>query len=477
MSTIMPRGGKARPGFQQFKSDAKGDVAIMFGFTAVIMMMFIGAAVDIGRWLHVTRQTKLAVDTAVLAGARVLQVKGTTAASIVEAQTTALAFYTQNTAHRLPLYSHSATFIPVDNNTAFAGTVVAQIETPILRVGNAFGITDFDKLAVNATAEAVVSAGQNAGYNLEISMMLDVSGSMDGDKLVALKSASKGLIDTVIWADQSSHTSKVSLAPFSAAVRLPTSWNVAARGNASEYVTQTDTGTNRVCTGSGRRRVCNDVPYSNTYNIGRLTPCIGERHGANKFTDVAPGPGNYVTPEYNTNTSSTSCSQGQSEQVVALSNNKQTLKDTIDDMEIGGGTAGHLGTAWAWYTLSPNWADVFPAASQPAAYTDTSTKKIAILMTDGEYNKVFTAQGFSTGSNSPNGNSPTQAKALCDGMKAKGITVYTVGFDLGGNQTAINTLTYCASSGSHHYNADDGNELTDAFNDIATRIVELHLRK
>ncbi len=100
-------------------------------------------------------------------------------------------------------------------------------------------------------------------------------------------------------------------------------------------------------------------------------------------------------------------------------------------------------------------------------------------MTDGEFNAQFkslSGAGISASAgDANNGGSSVQAKALCDGMKAQGITVYTIGFDLGGNQTAINTLNYCATSAGHAYNAADAAELRQAFRDIALKISALYL--
>jgi hypothetical protein len=59
-------------------------------------------------------------------------------------------------------------------------------------------------------------------------------------------------------------------------------------------------------------------------------------------------------------------------------------------------------------------------------------------------------------------------------MKKK-LMVYTVGFALGGNSTAIDTLNHCASAPSMAYRADNGNELQQAFRDIALRINQLYL--
>jgi hypothetical protein len=59
-------------------------------------------------------------------------------------------------------------------------------------------------------------------------------------------------------------------------------------------------------------------------------------------------------------------------------------------------------------------------------------------------------------------------------MKAKGITVYTVGFQLD-TPTAEDTLKECASGPDKFYKAEDGEQLRLAFRDIALRLASLRL--
>jgi hypothetical protein len=204
---------------------------------------------------------------------------------------------------------------------------------------------------------------------------------------------------------------------------------------------------------------------------------VVERTGANKYTEAAPGAYNYIMTKYNSNGS---CALGASGQLVPLSSDKSALKTKIAGLTTSGGTAGQIGTAWAWYTLSPNWNSIWSSSSNhAAAYGTANLQKIAILMTDGEYNRQYDANGVSTsdsnGGSAANGTATNQARSLCTGMKAKGITVYTVGFDLGGNQPAIDTLSQCATDPSKFYNADDGEQLKQAFRDIALKISQLYL--
>ena len=72
----------------------------------------------------------------------------------------------------------------------------------------------------------------------------------------------------------------------------------------------------------------------------------------------------------------------------------------------------------------------------------------------------------------------SMAKRFSAAMKAKGITVYTVGFEIGGSSSvASQTLQQCATDPNKYYNADDGEELKQAFRDIALKLSSLYISK
>ena len=85
-------------------------------------------------------------------------------------------------------------------------------------------------------------------------------------------------------------------------------------------------------------------------------------------------------------------------------------------------------------------------------------------MTDGEYNTKYSGSS-----------SATQARALCTAMKAKGVTVYTVGFAISAGGEADMTMAQCATDDEHYYSADDPDALRSAFRDIALKIATLRL--
>ena len=456
-------------GLRFFTCDTSGATAMLFGLTTVAMLVFVGSGVDIGRWLHARQQTVRAVDAAVLAGARMLQIDGRDANAAMEA---AFRFYKSNTGTRLPLESDNISFSTNDQRTEVTASGAAFIDTPFLSL---IGIKHLPLLKLSGAefSTAVLSVGGNAESNVEISMMLDVTGSMAGQKLTDLKAAAKDLIDIVVWQDQSNYTSRVALVPFSAGI------------NGGLLAGQVGT------SAASQTRV-NLLDGSNPrWNLA--STCLTERTGTNAFTDGAPTGSDMIGRRY---TSNGECAPPNT--VVPLTSDKAMLKTVIDGFEASGSTAGHLGTAWAWYMLSPNWGTYLGEGSRPASYSDLSAtgsrgqpklRKVAVLMTDGEYNIQYCAPGIpdrnSNGRNNEkgsctaaNGSSTQQARTLCQNMRTAGLTVYAVGFQLGNSPDALTTLRdHCASDSTTFYNANDGEQLRQAFRDIALKISTLHLSK
>ena len=457
--------GAYKTAANRFAKDASGAVTIIFAFLLVILCLFVGAAVDIGRWAHARHQTIQAMDAAVLAGGSIIQAAENPAAALAEAQAAANRYYQENTKSRAPVLEDTVAFTATNNYTSFVATGNAYIQTVFLNFAHIPKLPLLDKSEASYSQAELSGGGQGSGgggnskIEVEISMMLDVTGSMAGSKIVDLRAAAKDLVNIVISEGAYARKVRVALVPFSEGVRLPSTANAAARGSpvSSQTVSYT----------SGR----------NTYNATYYrTHCVVERAGAEKYTEAAPGSGKYVMTMYKTNGS---CALSSDEELVPLTSNKTLLNTRIGKLGASGMTAGQLGTAWAWYTLSPNWNALWSSDANKAAAYGPNAEKIAILMTDGEYNMQYDSKGISTGSSgagsAANGNSTDQAKALCTAMKQKGIKIYTVGFALGGNQTAINTLKHCASSTSTNYTADNGTELKQAFRDIARKISPLYL--
>jgi Flp pilus assembly protein TadG len=463
-SAVAVRAARMSARLARLRRDSSGNALVMFALTFVVLMLSVGATVDIGRWLLARDQTLAAVDAAVLAGGRTLQTSGDTAAAVTAAQQ----FYLMNVVSRIPVQSDSITFAASGQSVTAHGN--AQIDTLFLQLANietlpliSQATAEFAKAEFAFGGTGGVSDGNNTDTETnEISLMLDVTGSMKGQKLEDLKAAATDLIEIVLGDAGEQANTRVALVPFSEDIRLPTSTaRDAARG-----------------TGLPSSKTLTSWSNSKTYY---LSDCVVERIGDKKYSDAVPTSDQYALAHYTSQTSGYGankkgeCTIPVGSEITPLSSDEAALLEKISGLSASGGTAGHLGTAWTWYTLSPYWSSLWDVANQPAAYGTTNLKKIAILMTDGEYNTEYDANGVKVGSTAAgpaaNGTSTVQARALCDAMKLEGIIIYTVGFDLSGpTSQSYQTLQQCASDTEKFYDAATGDQLQDAFRDIAIKL-------
>jgi Flp pilus assembly protein TadG len=173
--------------FTRWETDERGNVAIVFAMMAIILMLAVGAAVDVGRWLHARDQTISAVDAALLAAGRYLQTnQNDPAGAIATAQT----YYAQNVTSRLPVTGDSVSFVVGSDGMSVTASGTAYMQTSFL---NLAGV---DKLPLISTAttqfsQAQIAVGGNGGQSIEISLVLDETGSMVGQKLTDLQAAAK----------------------------------------------------------------------------------------------------------------------------------------------------------------------------------------------------------------------------------------------------------------------------------------------
>ncbi|WP_332701248.1 TadE/TadG family type IV pilus assembly protein, partial [Devosia sp.] len=316
---------------------------------------------------------------------------------------------------------------------------------------------------LRATSEVV----RNSNH-VEVALVLDTTGSMSGQKLTDMKTAAKDLVDIVVQDIQTPYYSKMAIVPYSMAVNVG-SYASSVRGSPKA--------------GQNPTRGTNDVPPYTTFRFKNadwnnrdwtINSCVTERTGAEAYTDAAPNTNAaLVGPNYQ---SSTSYCTAVSE-IQPLSTSKTTLKNKINGFTATGVTAGHIGLAWGWYMVSPNFAYLWPTASKPAAYGTDDLLKVVILMTDGEFNTQYcngvvskdswsTSSGSRISCNATNGSAFTQAKTLCTNMKAQGVIIYTVGFALGGNASAVDVMNSCATDEKHVYLPGSGAALKDAFKAI-----------
>lgn len=512
-----------------------GAVAMTFGFAMMLMMTSVGGAIDFSRWHSAKRLLSDSVDAAVLAGARTLQIEGGDTTAAIAAATS---YYQNNTAGKVDLASDTIAFIMVDSNTALTATGSATMKTSFLGL---IGIHEMTVLSDTGAgfAKASYSIGGQGGSNIEISLMLDVTGSMcdagtapctAGAKITGLKEAAKRLVDMVIPTTQTEYYAKMALVPFATGVRVGPDGGGGGLMQALTGLNAVRTFHEKVCTnwvytgpGSGGPEWGGGSYTCDSWDVQlrpawRLAPCVTDRfYDASwdfDYTDDAPGSGRWLNAQDGTRrpvgpdssnvvlTSGTGTAadpaeqwnytntgycydMAQENQMMPLTRDRTALKSRIDGLIAAGSTSGVLGTAWTWYTLSPRWNSIWTGDSRPASYSDLTNiqannrpllRKVAILMTDGIYNTYRSWAG------ADESDMAAAAKQMCANMKAEGIEIFTVGLGLNELSTtararAEDILRTCGTDVEHFYSTINAEELNVAFQNIAYQLGGIALKR
>jgi Flp pilus assembly protein TadG len=217
------------------------------------------------------------------------------------------------------------------------------------------------------------------------------------------------------------------------------------------------------------------------YKWSMNTKCVTERRWANQYTDAAPSTSR-IGPLYTSDPNSCSVN----DHIIPLSSAKDDLKTEIDGLNDGGATAGHIGLAWGWYLLSPNFASLWAASSTPGDYDDEEVVKVVVFMTDGVFNTAYCkgalsqdyagAGGTSIPCDATNGPPNDQTASLCAAMKGApyNIEIFTILFQVT-NTTIEDMLETCATDDDHYFDADSNEALLEAFDAIGGFVSDLRL--
>lgn len=398
-------------GTKNWAKDTQGNIVMLFALCLIPVMLVIAFAVDSTRQITTDRHLQSAIDAASLAGARAMEDSSVTDATIKEIALNSYKANLRTTHGDVDCVDATITV------NRLAGTVKVESNCAVQTL---FG----ENLSPETVSVSSASTAQANVTKLDLAMMLDVSGSMSGQKLVDLKAAAITAAQSLIT-PQTGDRVRVSF------VSYATSVNAGAYGNA----------------------VLGRAAGDDSDGDGLDKVCVSERTGTAAWNADKPELGKWIGDD------ATECPDSS---LLPLTHNLTTFENAINGLTADGWTAGHLGIAWSWYLIAPEWDDIWPTASAPLSYTEPHSVKAVILMTDGQFNTAY---------ESTQGDSNTQAMKMCDQMRDENVLVYAVAFQA--PTSAKDTLKDCAGQANRFFDADDGTQLLAAYAAIASQLSAL----
>ena len=459
---------------RRFAADLGGNFVVITGVLASVLALSVGFATNVAQLYNVKSGLKNALDAAVTSTARDLttgKVEPKDARNRVELFLKANGDPQVSSGDRLVL---DDLIIDQANKTVEA---TAHIDVDLFFP--LFGVGETQRVGNR-------SAAVYSDRSIEVAMMLDVTGSMKKtkriDKIGDLQAAATNAINLLLAGqDPRKPRVRVAIVPYAEAVNT---------GELADAVfVETKKGSNLPPP--------IDAPKS-VSAAKRPDNCATERkdkNGGADFSDDGPyterydRKGKIYLARVNRDDRVDICPQAE---LIALTADKRKLLDTIEEFKADGVTAGAIAVQWGYYMLSPKWRTAISDAGQgagPANHDTKKTFKVAILMTDGQFNTAFAgARDGDTPQMAQGDKSRSYAESLCANMKADGIEVFTIGFDLDDPQMrreernqAKSVLKACSSSDTsaikHYFEASTGEELDAAFKAIIANTERLALTK
>lgn len=463
--------------------DEAGQIAVTFALVLVPILLAIGASIDISQAMTARTRLGEALDSAGLAVASTV--------GLQDAQKTALAskfLYANYPGTEIG----TVTELTVTSVTSPAPGVRL---TGTSRVKTSFmGLVGVSSLDVNVNVEVVSEA-----KSLDVVLVLDTTGSMSGTKITTLKKAATDLANKLMVGN----TVKIGVVPFARYVNIGLgNRNIPGVSVPADTTSCTTVNQNvKTCTGSisytgtcsknvnPQPATCyNDgAPYTCTkydtvtYPCTKTTPtgcttkvvpktsctsqtwngCVGSRPPPNNATDSNFGSVNLP------GLMNISCSKP----IVRLTNSKVSVTSSIAGLTATDNTYIPAGLSVGWHVLSPG----IPFTDATPNNGNLITRRAMVLMTDGDNTVSLTGTGpLHNAASRPAADAVTSS--LCTQIKADGVEVYTVAFQITDTATK-NMIRNCASSPANYFDASDPVKLLAAFENITMALSNLRLTR
>jgi len=465
----------------RFSDDRRGNFAVAAAFCSTILALGLGFGINTVQAYQVKGALRDALDAAVTSTARDL-----TTGVIKEADARA-------SIERFLMANGDTRFMTTDS-FALDAIVVDRVAKTVEARASAHVDLAFQLFREKTPRVAVDSAAVYSDKRVEIAMMLDVTQSMEAnsrqrtDKIGDLIDAATNAVNLAMDQnrDPKNPRVRIALVPYADAV------NVGALASETVF---------REKAGGSDLPPAMDAPIAASAGSATDT-CATERKlrdGSADFSDDSPFAvrQNRQGKEYLAKVNRDDRLTGgncPSARLIPLTSDRASLVASISDYKAIGVTAGAIGIQWTYYMLSPRWRSAIVNAglgAGPADHAASKTLKVAILMTDGQFNTAYA--GIKDGnafrvSTEGAQKSSAYSERLCDNMKKDGIQIFAVGFDLDNATMSADArakakavLKTCSSPDTaaikHYFEASTGEELDAAFSEIISNTERLALTK
>lgn len=516
----------------------RGSIGVMFGAIVVVVVMFIGASVDLGKAFMARDGIQDALDSAALAAGREIEI----GAEKADAETKAREVFAAN----LPagLQDAELTMVEIDQDS---GQVILRaattLQTSFVRIA---GINELD-----IDAEAMVNT---SGGSFEVALVLDGSGSMKGVHIEALKSASHALVAAMFGDKSVSNNIKMGIVPFTALVNVGADnrnadW-IDSDGDSSVHYENMSEPVSRFALLDRMRNVSwagcvevrpgdhgiTDSPADASDPDSLFVPSFAPDEPDNVNAGSSRYYNNYIADDGGTCTSdppvcvrqdwrgrciqyrtatldpavaqsrvckydNVAVNEAQSggtivgpnhmcdgQPITGLTNDRATIDGAIDALTAYGGTNIAEGVMWGWRLLSP---EAPFDEGRPRNFPNNT--KIMVVMSDGanqliglnnHNNSYYSAWGFgSTKRLNPNSQT-TQSLSnsmdektnhACQNTKKDGIVVYSIAYNMNNHPSTRALLKRCASHPDKFFEAGSEADLIKAFEAIGLDLNSLRI--
>ena len=446
---------------QRFWGDQRGIAGPIIALTFTAIISSVGASIDYARAQMAQAKLSDTLDAAALAAGSIANAKPTEVVSVAQN------YFNVN----FPQGYMDASIAPLQfiNNVQDAPPIITASATiPTIFMG----IVGIDTMTVSAHTEIARNSG-----GLELVLVMDNTGSMSGQKLTELKSSATDLVNILFGSAAAKDDLWIGLVPFAQTVNIgkthtswldgtsfnwgPTSWGGCVDAQ-SAGLDQTD---NPPTTAADKLRAYYWPDDNNNDWI--------DNKGKYRSLTATRGPNAY-------------CSQA----VTPMTNQKAAILSGINSMVANGNTHVNLGALWGWRMLSPRWRSLWGgtmnANNLPLDYGTENMTKVAIMLTDGQNtmdNTTRTSYWYLSNNKLGTTNATKAVQeldkrtlAICNAMKAKGIVVYTLLYDLN-NASIANLYSNCATKPDYFFNSPNSETLRSAFHTIGDSLSNLRISK